>query len=136
VTGGRELSLRIGEAAAATGVGVYTLRYYEKENLIKVPRNGSGQRRFGPGDLAAIRFITQLRKTGMPIAMIRDYARTVREGTNTAENSLTLLETHRDAVQSNLAEQQAYLAAINAKINAYRTQLQDGRPLEGKSVNA
>lgn len=115
----------IAEAAELTGVGVHTLRYYEGQQLLDIPRTASGRRRYGPRELAAVRFIAQLRKTGMPIGIIREYAAMVRNGTSTRESSLRLLEAHRAAVEANLAEQQEYLRGISAKIDVYRAQLDD-----------
>jgi DNA-binding transcriptional MerR regulator len=115
----------IAEAAELTGVGVHTLRYYEGQQLLEVPRTASGRRRYGPRELAAVRFIAQLRKTGMPIGVIREYAAMVREGTSTSESRLRLLEAHRATVEANLAEQQEYLRSISTKIAAYRAQLND-----------
>lgn len=115
----------IAEAAGLTGVGVHTLRYYEGQQLLDVPRTAAGRRRYGARELAAVRFIAQLRKTGMPIGVIREYAATVRNGTSTSETSLRLLEAHRATVEANLAEQQEYLRSISAKIDLYRAQLAD-----------
>lgn len=115
----------IAEAAELTGVGVHTLRYYEGQQLLDVPRTASGRRRYGPRELAAVRFIAQLRKTGMPINVTREYAAMVRNGTSTSESRLRLLEAHRSAVAANLAEQQEYLRGISAKIDVYRAQLHD-----------
>ncbi len=115
----------IAMAAELTGVGVHTLRYYEGQELLDVPRTASGRRRYGPRELAAVRFIAQLRKTGMPIGVIREYAVMVRDGSGTRESSLRLLEAHRATVVANLAEQQEYLRSISAKIDIYRAQLDD-----------
>ncbi|GAP57130.1 uncharacterized HTH-type transcriptional regulator HI_0186 [Arthrobacter sp. Hiyo6] len=87
----------IAEAAELTGVGVHTLRYYEGQQLLDVPRTASGRRRYGPRELAAVRFIAQLRKTGMPINVTREYAAMVRNRTSTSESRLRLLEAHRSA---------------------------------------
>jgi DNA-binding transcriptional MerR regulator len=121
---GDTAGLSIAEAAEQTGVGVHTLRYYEGQQLLDVPRTASGRRRYGDRELAAVRFIGQLRRTGMPIAVIREYAATVRNGTSTSASSLGLLEAHRATVEANLAEQQEFLRSISAKIDAYRAQTQ------------
>ncbi|MES2094860.1 MAG: MerR family transcriptional regulator [Actinomycetota bacterium] len=121
-------AMTIGEAARVTGVGIHTLRYYEKQDLLRVPRTANGQRRFGPSELASVRFIAQLRKTGMPIGTIREYAEMVRSGTATADASLQLLENHRDDVLRHLDEQKRYLTAIRLKIAAYRAEIQPDEP--------
>lgn len=120
------VALTIGEASAETGIGMHALRYYERAGLLVIPRNGNGQRRYGADEVSAVRFVAQLRRTGMPISVIRSYAEMVRAGTVTTELSLQLLEDHRDAVMANLAEQQDHLDAINRKIAAYRAALVEG----------
>ncbi|CAH0992946.1 HTH-type transcriptional regulator HmrR [Sinobacterium norvegicum] len=50
--------MRIGALALAAGVSVDTLRYYEKIGLLKgVKRLQSGQRSYGPNELATLQFI-------------------------------------------------------------------------------
>lgn len=127
---GAAAAMSIGEAARVTGVGIHTLRYYEKQDLLRVPHTTNGQRRFGPTELAAVRFIAQLRKTGMPISTIREYAGMVRAGTATAAKSLQLLESQRDDVVRHLDEQKQYLAAIRLKITGYRAQLEAEEPAD------
>ena len=76
-----ETSLTIADAARATGVSAYTLRYYERAGLINgVDRADSGHRRYSDEDLAWIEVLQCLRATGMPIQRIRRYAELVRAG--------------------------------------------------------
>jgi DNA-binding transcriptional MerR regulator len=65
-----------------------------------------------------------LRATGMPIARIRRYAELVRTGGNERER-LALLEEHREAVRTQLAEVQGHLAFVERKIATYE-ELIDG----------
>jgi DNA-binding transcriptional MerR regulator len=119
------LSLSISEVARETGVSVYTLRYYEKAGLLSVPRTANGRRRYGLAEVSAVKFIDQLRRTGMPIRNIREYADLVRFGNDTTDLRMRLLEEHREAVFVDLAEKQRYLTAITQKIDAYRQMLAD-----------
>jgi MerR family copper efflux transcriptional regulator len=44
--------MKIGELARRTGVGIDTVRYYEREGLLrKAPRLASGYRSYGEGDM-------------------------------------------------------------------------------------
>jgi DNA-binding transcriptional MerR regulator len=128
--------LSIAQTAEVTGVGAHALRYYERNDLLRVPRNANGHRRYGPDEVAAIRFITQLRKTGIPIQTIRDYADMVRSGSDTANARLQLLEEHQTRVNKNLDEQQAHLEAIVRKIAAYHAQPPSGRHVDEKTSPA
>lgn len=115
--------LSISEVASETGLSISTLRYYEKARLLTVPRSSAGQRRYGQAEVSAVIFIYQLRRTGMPIRGIREYADLVREGEDTTTLRMRRLEEHREAVSATLAEQQRYLEAITQKINLYRRML-------------
>jgi DNA-binding transcriptional MerR regulator len=116
--------MTIAEAARATGVSAYTLRYYERAGLIDgVDRAASGHRRYDDGDLAWIEVLQRLRATGMPIQRIRRYAELVREGEGNERDRLALLEEHRDAVKATLAQVRKHLAFIERKIEIYEEKL-------------
>jgi DNA-binding transcriptional MerR regulator len=88
--------LTIAEAARASGVSAYTLRYYERAGLIgNVGRADSGHRRYSDEDLAWIHVLQCLRATGMPIRDIRRYAELARGGEATERDRLALLQEHR-----------------------------------------
>jgi DNA-binding transcriptional MerR regulator len=113
--------LTVAEAAHASGVSAHTLRYYERAGLLPaIERNGSGHRRFTPGDVAWVVMCTRLRATGMPIRRIREYAELVHEGEGNEEARLELLEEHRRQVLDRLAEVQRHLELIDFKIDLYR----------------
>ncbi len=111
----------IAEAAAATGVSTHTLRYYERAGLMLTPvdRASSSHRRYSDADIGWVQFLTRLRWTGMPIAVMRRYTELVREGEATVAQRRELLVTHRAAVRAQLAEITASLTAIDHKIDLY-----------------
>jgi DNA-binding transcriptional MerR regulator len=113
--------LSIGQAAAATGVGIEALRYYEREGLLldPTPRNAGGRRRYGRRDLAWIAGLVMLRETGMSIADIRVIADLSRRPGTEAER-MVQLQRHRERVLEELARTQRHLRAIEDKIAAYR----------------
>jgi DNA-binding transcriptional MerR regulator len=115
-----ESGLTIADAARATGVSAYTLRYYERVGLINgVGRADSGHRRYDEEDLAWIEVLQRLRATGMPIQRIRRYAELVRAGEGNERERLALLEEHRAAVMTRLAQERRHLAFIERKIANY-----------------
>jgi DNA-binding transcriptional MerR regulator len=121
-----QTGLTIAEAARATGVSAYTLRYYERAGLIDgVDRAASGHRRYDDADLAWIEVLQRLRATGMPIQRIRRYAELVREGQGNERDRLALLEEHRDAVKARLAEVRKHLTFIEKKIAIYEEKLDE-----------
>ncbi|MDT8342642.1 MAG: MerR family DNA-binding protein [Longimicrobiales bacterium] len=73
MAGTRAGGLRIGALAEAAGVGVETLRFYEREGLLPdPPRTGSGYRRYPPDAVRRVRFIRKGRALGFTLAEIRD----------------------------------------------------------------
>ncbi|HYD53274.1 MAG TPA: MerR family transcriptional regulator [Gemmatimonadaceae bacterium] len=116
-------ALTIQQAARASGLTSHTLRYYERIGLVApVARAGGGHRRYSAGDLGFIQFLTYLRRTGMPIARMQEYASLLREGDHTRQRRHAILVEHREAVQQQIGELQAHLAAVEAKIRRYEEQ--------------
>jgi len=73
--------LSIGQVAERTGLGVHTLRFYEREGLLAMPvRRAAGRRVYSEDDVEWLDICTELRSSGMPPAEIRRYAELVREG--------------------------------------------------------
>ncbi len=66
-------SLKIGEVAERAGVGVETVRFYERRGLLpEPPRRASGYRAFPPESVERLRFIRRSQRLGFSLAEIRD----------------------------------------------------------------
>ena len=65
-------SLTIGKLAAAGGVGVETIRFYQRKGLLLTPTRESGIRRYGSDDLRRLRFIKQAQAAGFTLEEIRE----------------------------------------------------------------
>ena len=124
-----QVGLSIGEAAQRLGVSVHTLRYYERDGLLNVPRtegaplSRNAQRRYGEGELELLRFLLALRATGMPMGLIRRYMARVRLGEETVSERRELLLSHQRAVTAQIAALGENLRAIEHKMEKYdRTQ--------------
>lgn len=64
--------MRIGELAAATGVDVETIRYYERERLLTPPqRQTNGYRAYGKSQLERLAFIRHCRALDIALADVR-----------------------------------------------------------------
>lgn len=64
--------MRIGELGQATGVGIETIRYYEKQGLLPSPaRAPNGYRAYGSAHLECLAFIRHCRTLDMPLAEIK-----------------------------------------------------------------
>ena len=65
-------SLTIGELAAAGGVGVETIRFYQRRDLLRTPTRGGGIRHYGREDVRRLRFIRQAQAAGFTLEEIRE----------------------------------------------------------------
>ncbi len=65
--------LSIGTVAREAGVGVETLRFYEREGLIEnPPRRRSGYRQYPPETVDRVRFIRRAKDVGFSLREIRE----------------------------------------------------------------
>jgi DNA-binding transcriptional MerR regulator len=65
--------MRIGEISARAGVNVQTIRFYEREKLLRKPlRTVSGYRTFEEGDLERVRFIKDSQQLGFSLKEIKE----------------------------------------------------------------
>lgn len=68
-----EAGLRISQLAAATGIGVETIRYYERRGLLpEPPRGPSGYRRYPPIAVERVRFIRRAKELGFSLREIAE----------------------------------------------------------------
>jgi len=113
------MSFSIGEFSAIVNLSIDTLRYYEKEHLIRVKRDAAGRRRYTETDVSWIHFIKRLKETGMPIKEIREYAFLRYEGDSTMLQRLCMLEQHRLQVLEEKAKWESNLEHLEEKISIY-----------------
>lgn len=65
-------NLTIGKVARAAGVGVETVRYYQKSGLVPEPARPAGSvRRYSAETVARLRFIKRAQELGFTLAEIR-----------------------------------------------------------------
>ena len=66
-------NLTIGKVASESGVGVETVRFYEREGLLTQPaRRPSGYRQYEPEVVARLRFIKQAQRLGFTLREIKE----------------------------------------------------------------
>lgn len=67
------MALTIGRLARAAGVGVQTIRYYERRELLAKPgRTGSGYRLFADEEVRRVEFIRRAQRLGFQLEEIRE----------------------------------------------------------------
>jgi MerR family mercuric resistance operon transcriptional regulator len=65
-------SLTIGKLAAAGGVGVETIRFYQRRGLLDTPTRQGAIRRYGSEDVRRLRFIKLAQAAGFTLEQIKE----------------------------------------------------------------
>lgn len=66
-------TMKIGEVAKRTGVGIETIRFYERQGLLLQPtRRASGYRQFDESAVARLTFILRSKDLGFTLAEIKE----------------------------------------------------------------
>lgn len=124
------------QMAARTSVSIDTLRYYEREGLLKtVERASNGHRRYSVNDVHWVEVLRCLRETGMSIDQLRTYCRLGEQGDHTEPERLKLLSNHRKKVESDIELLRSSLTLIDHKISYYTDHIDaaQNNNLESKS---
>ena len=66
------MSLSIKKFAEAGGVGVETVRFYQRKGLLDTPDTGGGIRRYGDAEVRRLRFIRMAQRAGFTLEEIRE----------------------------------------------------------------
>lgn len=105
------MTMTIAGLARMGGVGVETIRYYQRRGLLKTPLRGGGIRRYGDEDVRRLRFIRAAQAAGFTLEQVgelllldagqdRDRARALaRERIAALDAKIVELETARDALK-------------------------------------
>ncbi|MFN7161186.1 MAG: MerR family transcriptional regulator [Candidatus Gracilibacteria bacterium] len=64
--------LSIGKFAAAGGVGVETIRFYQGKGLLRIPAQNGGIRYYGEEDISRLKFIRNAQTAGFTLAEIKE----------------------------------------------------------------
>ena len=110
------MDMTIGKFASAGGVGVETVRFYQRKGLLKTPKSLESGRRYGAEDLRRLQFIRQAQTAGFTLEEIgelleldagddRERAREAAKARLIAlETRIAELQRTRDALQRLLTD--------------------------------
>jgi len=117
----------IKQAAELTNLTPVTLRYYDKQGLLPfMERKESGYRMFSDGDIAMLRVIECLKKSGMSIKDIRQFSKWVLMGDDSLQERYEMFLERKKAVEAQMADLQKTLDFINHKCWYYETAIEAG----------
>lgn len=121
------MTYTIKQAAELTNLTPVTLRYYDKQGLLPfVERKESGYRMFSDGDIAMLRVIECLKKSGMSIKDIRQFSEWVLMGDDSLQERYDMFLERKKDVEAQMAELQKTLDFINHKCWYYKTAIEAG----------
>lgn len=108
----------IGRLAAAAGVNLQTVRYYQRRGLLPLsPRPISGYRRYSHTDVQRIRFIKRAQALGFTLREIRQLLELSERSCGEVR---PLAEIKRDDVASRIRDLKRMLKALDRAIEACR----------------
>ena len=88
------MAMKISELARSAGVGVETVRFYQRRGLLPDPRptasgRASGTRHYGPAEAQRLRFIRQAQKAGFTLEEIAALLEMDRTGDRPQARAMT-----------------------------------------------
>jgi MerR family transcriptional regulator, mercuric resistance operon regulatory protein len=109
-------SMTIGALAQSAGVGVETVRYYQRRRLLPQPARPYGTiRRYGPEDVSRLRFIRRAQELGFSLDEIGELLR-LQDGTD-RRAVRRIARARLEQVESRLADLQGMRAALKHVIH-------------------
>lgn len=109
--------VKIGSVAKDAGVGVDTLRYYERRGLLAKPtRRGSGYREYPPETAQLVRFIKRAQGLGFTLEEVGELLR-LREGGNRVR-ARALAEEKVGEIDEKLSRLTAMRRALSGLVSA------------------
>src|SRR5271165_6896420 len=94
----------IGMLAKEAGVGVETVRFYERKGLIDQPRSAEGYRDYGDETLAAVRYIKIAQSMGFSLADVAKLRGKLGEGSGFCESVRATARRRLETIEDEIAE--------------------------------
>lgn len=104
-------SLTIARLAAAGGVGVETIRFYQRKGLLETPTRESGIRRYGSQDVRRLRFIKQAQAAGFTLEEIKELI--ALNATDDRARARTLAKARVKALDDQIRKLKSARASLN-----------------------
>jgi len=106
--------IAIGEASRQSGVGIETIRYYEREGIVPKPERAANNRRlYTLHDVGRLCFIRKCRDLGFPLADTKTLLKLSEGGSDDCQSVKELAELHITNVRDKIGELSRLEAALN-----------------------
>lgn len=113
--------LTIGKLAKAAGVGVETVRFYQRKGLLEEPARAGGIRRYDERDVRRLRFIRRAQAAGFTLAEIGELL--ALDAGEDRSRARALAEQRIAALDARIAE----LLEARAKLSRLAAECREGR---------
>ena len=111
----------ISQVSKLSGLSIHTLRYYEKEGLLKnISRNSSGRRIYSTIDIGWLEWIQRLKSTGMSLDEIKQFSNLRSLGDASITDRKNMLIDHAEHLESEINRLQSELAIVKYKVKDYQ----------------
>ncbi len=105
--------LKIGEVAKQTGIGIETLRFYERSGLLDAPvRTEAGYRLYGADALATLEFIKRAQMLGFTLTEIKRIIAESRSGESPCDEVRETVRQRLVELDERLRQMQLYRDAL------------------------
>jgi MerR family copper efflux transcriptional regulator len=105
----RDSMLKIGDVAKLSGIGIETLRFYEKSGLLERPaRTQSGYRMYGRDVLDRLAFIKQSQTLGFSLDEIRSIVEDARTGKSPCDEVREIVRHRLEDLDERMREMRRY----------------------------
>ena len=116
----------IGQVSEMFNLPVSTLRYYDKEGLFPFMQRASGIRQFSDNEIAALKLIECLKKSGLEIRDIKQFMEWCAQGSETYPQRHALFVQQAERVEAEIERLQKSLDMIRFKCWYYEQAMRDG----------
>jgi MerR family mercuric resistance operon transcriptional regulator len=107
----KQTGLTISQFAATAGVGVETVRYYQRKGLLKTPETDGRMRRYNDEAIRQLRFIRRAQEAGFTLSEIGELLRL--DSGHDHERARELAKKRIDELDSRIAEMQRARDSLN-----------------------
>jgi DNA-binding transcriptional MerR regulator len=127
------LELHVGAVAKKTGVGVQTLHYYERINLLPKPARSEANYRLYSSDIVRrVTFIRKAQAVGFTLAEIKEILALKSHGRAPCRKVTELGEKHLRDIDERLSELRRYRRAVVQSLASWREKTAHRRNCAGE----
>ncbi len=113
--------MKIGELARGAGVGIQTIRFYERQGLLPDPgRTDSGYRRYSDAHLKQLRFIREAKELGFSLDEIREILRMRGRGQCPCGKVISLAEHHLQNVVGQIRRLEGFRRELSKALGQWK----------------